>query len=156
MSHFCHSSLSTKPTDVGDFLPENYEDELEFTTGVVGISGVSGGGGAQKNKPVEPDRPGLNFEDAAMGLTMSDGLEECDVDTQDCIPEGMVFKPASVPDGSIDMQVSITGELPSPARAPFPHNQPPYMGMYAAISSKLTFLNVLSIFLFVFFSPLLH
>lgn len=88
-------------TDVGDFFPDDYEDELEFTDGIKGISGLShpkAGGGNRG-----PDLPGMEaLNDDLVNHMLGSGIQQAE-----SIPEGMDFIPSSVPDGEIQMRVPL-------------------------------------------------
>jgi len=88
-------------TDVGDYFPDDYEDELEFTDGIKGISGLShpkAGGGNRG-----PDLPGMDvLNDDLIDHVLGSGIQQVE-----SIPEGMEFIPSSVPDGEIQMRVPI-------------------------------------------------
>lgn len=78
-------------------MPEGYDADLEFSEGMLG----SQAGLSSEQRKKGPQIPGLENlgEDAIMmgGIEVAEG-----------IPEGMEFIPSSVPDGNIEMQVSIT------------------------------------------------
>jgi hypothetical protein len=48
------------------------------------------------------------WEDDPVNHFVGSGLQECNPYTEQCIPEGMQFIAASVPDGQVNMQVSRT------------------------------------------------
>lgn len=109
-----------KTTDVGDFFPENYVDELESviprcSQNVVvqqsqknlDITNLSPGQGN-----TDPAMPGMDYttdeywEQDPVNHFVGAGIEECNPYTEQCIPEGMEFIPGSVVDGVIEMNVS--------------------------------------------------
>lgn len=68
----------------------------------------------KEEKDRAPDMPGMDYmkedyleKDVVMHM-LGDGIELCDAETEQCIPEGMQFIPSSVPDGHIEMQIAIT------------------------------------------------
>ena len=70
---------------MGDYFPEDYEDDFDFSEGMTGPGA---------NKRNGPELPGMeNFGDDAI---MMGGIEQ-----SEDIPAGMEFVPSSVPDGEI-------------------------------------------------------
>jgi len=67
-----------------------------------------------KGEKKEPERPGMEFmedeffADDVVRHVLGAAIEECDTETEECIPKDMEFIAASVPDGSVEMEVSIT------------------------------------------------
>lgn len=108
-----------KTTDVGDFFPENYHDELESV-----IPRCSQNLVVQETQKVpldsitrpaatpDPALPGMEYmtdeywENDVVNHFVSGGIEECNPYTEQCIPEGMQFVASSIPDGEVAMQVS--------------------------------------------------
>lgn len=86
-----------RATDTGDYLPEGYVDDLEFEEGMFGSQ--AGIGTDQMKKG--PALPG--FENVGEDAIMMGGIE-----VAEGIPEDMEFVPSSVPDGSVDLALSIT------------------------------------------------
>ena len=90
-------------TDVGDFFPEGYVDELEFTDGIKGISGLTHP--KVGNRDQGPELPGMEdivANDDIVNHMLGAGLEQASD-----IPEGMEFIPSSVPDGQVQMRVPL-------------------------------------------------
>ena len=86
-------------TDTGDYLPEGYnpEEEIAFTSGMMGSQAMLGGdrGG--------PELPGM--ENLGADAVIQGGIEQSSE-----IPAGMEFTPSSVPDGEFGFNVgSIDG-----------------------------------------------
>jgi len=88
-------------TDVGDFFPDNYVDELEYTDGIKGISGLTHPKAG--NRDEGPELPGMEaLEDDIVDHMLGSGIQQATD-----IPEGMEFIPSSVPDGEIQMRVPL-------------------------------------------------
>lgn len=96
---YCDCSFfdQKKSTDTGDYLPEGYQDDLEFSEGMLG----SQAGLSSKQRREGPELPGM--ENLGADAIMSGGIE-----VAEGIPEGMEFIPSSVPDGNFEIPVSIT------------------------------------------------
>ena len=89
-------------TDVGDYFPEGYVDELEFTDGLKGVSGLSHPKAG--NRDEGPELPGMEAwdDDEIVNHVLGSGIQQAEG-----IPEGMEFVPSSVPDGEIQMRVPL-------------------------------------------------
>eukprot|EP00545_Synedropsis_sp_CCMP1620_P007853 CAMPEP_0119009270 /NCGR_PEP_ID=MMETSP1176-20130426/4252_1 /TAXON_ID=265551 /ORGANISM="Synedropsis recta cf, Strain CCMP1620" /LENGTH=228 /DNA_ID=CAMNT_0006961745 /DNA_START=14 /DNA_END=700 /DNA_ORIENTATION=- len=114
-------------TDTGDFLPEGYVDDLEFTEGMLGSQA-----GLSSSQRKGPQLPGMEHlgEDAILmgGIELAEG-----------IPEDMHFIPASVPDGNIEMSLPITstGQLYTLEVKPFCMGYEDYYAAFAAGSDPI-------------------
>jgi hypothetical protein len=84
---------SRQSTDTPDFFPEDYENEIEFTSGMLGSQSMRGGG---TNTVQLPGMENLGADAVMMG-----GIAE---NTE--IPAGMTFVASSVPDGKLEFQVA--------------------------------------------------
>jgi hypothetical protein len=82
-------------TDTPDFFPEDYENDIEFTSGILGSQSMRGGG-------TTVQLPGM--ENLGADAIMMGGI---DVNTE--IPAGMTFVPSSVPDGTLEFKVAGSG-----------------------------------------------
>ena len=82
-------------TDTPDFFPEDYENDIEFTSGILGSQSMRGGGTTVQL----PGMVNLGADAIMMG-----GI---DVNTE--IPAGMTFVPSSVPDGTLEFKVAGSG-----------------------------------------------
>jgi hypothetical protein len=88
--------LFDKSTDTGDYLPEGYVDDLEFSDGMLGSQ--AGLSSSQRSGPELPGMENLGEDSIMMGgIELAEG-----------IPEGMEFIPASVPDDNYDLAMPIT------------------------------------------------
>lgn len=83
-------------TDTGDFFPDDYESQIEFTEGMGGSQALLAGG--NKGGPALPGMENLG-EDAVI----TGGIEQASE-----IPAGMEFIPSSVPDGEFTMNVAAS------------------------------------------------
>jgi len=79
-------------TDVGDFFPDDYQNDVDFTDCMNG----SQTGGGDRSGPQLPGMEGLGDDAVMMG-----GIEQATD-----IPAGMDFTPSSVPDGEYAFQVA--------------------------------------------------
>ena len=75
-------------------MPEDYDEQIAFTEGMMGSQGRRGGQG--------PELPGM--ENLGADAIMMGGIEEASE-----IPADMQFVPSSVPDGTIKFQVAASG-----------------------------------------------
>lgn len=89
-------SESMGSTDTGDFFPDDYEAQVEFTEGMMGSQKNSYGGDG-------PELPGM--ENLGEDAIMMGGIEEA---TE--IPADMDFTPPSVPDGELNFSVTGSSE----------------------------------------------
>lgn len=79
-------------TDTGDYFPEGYEADVDYTDGMMG----SQTGGGNRDGPALPGLENLGEDAVLMG-----GIEQASE-----IPAGMEFIPSSVPDGEFSMSVA--------------------------------------------------
>eukprot|EP00550_Attheya_septentrionalis_P012752 CAMPEP_0198303930 /NCGR_PEP_ID=MMETSP1449-20131203/57138_1 /TAXON_ID=420275 /ORGANISM="Attheya septentrionalis, Strain CCMP2084" /LENGTH=228 /DNA_ID=CAMNT_0044006437 /DNA_START=70 /DNA_END=756 /DNA_ORIENTATION=- len=109
-------------TDTGDYLPEGYVDDLEFSDGMLGSQ--AGLSSSQRSGPELPGMENLGEDSIMMGgIELAEG-----------IPEGMEFIPASVPDDNYDlaMPITTTGKLISIEIKPFCMGYEDYYAAFAA------------------------
>lgn len=85
-----------RSTDVGDYFPDDYEADVEFTEGMMGSQGGRGGNDG-------PELPGMENLGA-------DALVMGGIDSIDEVPEGTEFIPSSVPDFEVEFRVSSIGK----------------------------------------------
>lgn len=83
-------------TDTGDYFPEDYESEVEFSEGMMGSQGKGKGSDG-------PQLPGM--ENLGEDAIMMGGIEEASE-----IPADMDFTPMSVPDGELSFDVGGNSE----------------------------------------------
>jgi hypothetical protein len=96
-SDFCRFRFLLQSTDTGDYFPTDYEEEVDFTAGMMGSQGSQNGGNREG-----PQLPGL--ENLGDDSIMMGGIEQ-----NSEIPAGMEFIPSSVPDGDYQFNVASTG-----------------------------------------------
>jgi hypothetical protein len=82
-------------TDVGDYFPDKYENEIDFEDGMGGSQAKMGG---NRDGPALP-----GMENLGEGAYVTGGIEMASE-----IPEGMTFIPSSVLDGEYPMNVAST------------------------------------------------
>merc|ERR1712071_129244 len=85
-------SEGMRSTDVGDYFPDDYQADVDFTEGMGGSQGKLGGHDG-------PELPGM--ENLGADAVMMGGIE-----TATSVPEGTQFIPSSVPDGEVAMNVA--------------------------------------------------
>ena len=83
-------------TDTGDYFPEDYENTIDYSEGMMGSQSSLGG-----NRD-GPELPGM--ENLGADAIMMGGIEQAEG-----IPPDIEFVPSSVPDGEVQMQVAGSG-----------------------------------------------
>lgn len=83
-------------TDTGDYFPDDYDQDIAFSDGMMGSQANLG------NKQGGPQLPGM--ENMGADAFVTGGIE-----TASDIPAGMEFVMSSVPDGEFNMNVASSG-----------------------------------------------
>jgi len=83
-------------TDTPDYFPDDYDPDINFADGIMGSQSGSG----NKSGPELPGMENLGEDAVVVG-----GIEFATD-----IPEGMVFKVSSIPDGTVEMNCGANGK----------------------------------------------